>query len=96
MGQVRGGCMCAGPYGHMLLHIDEDHSAEIRRRLDEGHGAEKPGWVRVSLSPTVSEEEFQALLEGVDHVLRNGRRYIGEYTVDDATGDWIRPQGPSA
>ena len=41
--QVRGGCMCAGPYGHLLLHIEQDYSATIRHRLDEGHIGEKPG-----------------------------------------------------
>lgn len=90
--QVRAGCMCAGPYGHMLLQIDEDRSAAIRRRLDEGHAAEKPGWVRVSFSPTVAEGEFQALLEGVDHVLAHGRRYLDDYRIHDETGDWVRTE----
>lgn len=88
--QVRAGCMCAGPYGHLLLHIDEEHSAAIRHRLDEGHIGEKPGWVRISLSPTVSEAEFQALLEAVDHVARRGRTYEADYALSDATGEWTR------
>jgi selenocysteine lyase/cysteine desulfurase len=91
--QVRAGCMCAGPYGHLLLDIDRAHSAAIRRRLDEGHIGEKPGWVRISLSPTVSEEEFQALLEGVDHVARKGRDYEAGYELKDATGEWARKAG---
>ena len=86
--QVRGGCMCAGPYGHLLLHIEEEHSAEIRCRLNEGHIGEKPGWVRVSLSPTVSEEEFQVLLEAVDHVANHGKEYEDRYTLSDETGEW--------
>ncbi|HEY3351368.1 MAG TPA: aminotransferase class V-fold PLP-dependent enzyme [Thermoanaerobaculia bacterium] len=86
--QVRAGCMCAGPYGHLLLHIDEEHSKTIRHRLDEGHLGEKPGWVRISLSPTVSEDEFQALLEGVDHVARRGRELSEDYTQSDETGEW--------
>ena len=96
--QVRAGCMCAGPYGHLLLHIDRDHSAAIRCRLDEGHIGEKPGWVRISLSPTVTEEEFQALLEGVDHVARNGRRHEADYELKDASGEWVRraPAGAGA
>lgn len=86
--QVRGGCMCAGPYGHLLLHIEEEHSAEIRCRLNEGHIGEKPGWVRVSLSPTVSEEEFQVLLEAVDHVANHGKEYEDRYVLSDDTGEW--------
>ena len=68
----------------------EAHSAAIRSRLDEGHIGEKPGWVRISLSPTVSEEEFQALLEAVDHVARKGRGYEKDYELRDATGEWAR------
>lgn len=94
--QVRAGCMCAGPYGHLLLNIDEPSSAAIRRRLDEGHIAEKPGWVRVSFGPTVSEEEFQALLEGVDHVLAHGKQYVDDYLVNDETGEWVARPGVAA
>ncbi|MCB9358146.1 MAG: aminotransferase class V-fold PLP-dependent enzyme [Calditrichaeota bacterium] len=86
--QVRGGCMCAGPYGHLLLHIEQSHSAEIRDRLDSGHIGEKPGWVRISFSPTVSEDEFQALLEAVDHISKHGKRYESQYKLVDDTGEW--------
>jgi selenocysteine lyase/cysteine desulfurase len=86
--QVRGGCMCAGPYGHLLLNIDEPHSAAIRHRLDEGHIGEKPGWVRISLGPTVSEEEFQTLLAAVDHLVKDGKKYLDSYDLCDETGEW--------
>lgn len=88
--QVRAGCMCAGPYGHLLLDIDEGHSEAIRHRLDEGHIGEKPGWVRISLAPTVSEDEFQALLEGVEYVRTRGREHLAEYELKDETGEWVR------
>jgi selenocysteine lyase/cysteine desulfurase len=88
--QVRAGCMCAGPYGHLLLHIDEERSRAIRHRLDEGHIGEKPGWVRISLAPTVSEAEFQALLEAVDYVAKRGREHVNDYELRDATGEWAR------
>ncbi len=86
--QVRGGCMCAGPYGHLLLHIDEQHSKEIRCRIDEGHIGEKPGWVRVGFSPTVSEAEFQVLMEAIDHLSREGQKYEPKYKLSDETGEW--------
>jgi selenocysteine lyase/cysteine desulfurase len=94
--QVRGGCMCAGPYGHLLLNIDEPHSAQIRHRLDEGHISEKPGWVRISFSPTVSEEEFQTLLEAVEFVVKNGRKYMDRYELSDKTGEWVWKGEPAA
>ncbi len=88
--QVRGGCMCAGPYGHELLHIDDRVSQTIRRQLVAGHIGVKPGWVRICFSPVTGEDEFQALLEGVDFVARKGRDYRDRYTLDDATGEWRR------
>lgn len=88
--QVRGGCMCAGPYGHDLLGIDDAVSHAIRRELLQGHCGLKPGWVRVSFSPVSREEEFQALLEGVRFVAREGHRHQDAYRLDDATGEWRR------
>lgn len=88
--QVRGGCMCAGPYGHELLHIDQTVSLSIKRELERGHCGIKPGWVRVSLSPVTTEDEFQALLEGVAFVARRGREFVDRYELVDETGEWRR------
>jgi selenocysteine lyase/cysteine desulfurase len=88
--QVRGGCMCAGPYGHELLHIDAHVSQHIKGLLEQGHGGVKPGWVRVGFSPVTTEREFQTLLEGVRFVCREGRRHIERYEMTDETGEWRR------
>jgi selenocysteine lyase/cysteine desulfurase len=88
--QVRGGCMCAGPYGHELLRIDDHVSRGIRAQLEQGHGGVKPGWVRVGFSPVTTETEFQALLEGVRFVAREGQRHLGRYEMIGDTGEWRR------
>jgi selenocysteine lyase/cysteine desulfurase len=88
--QVRGGCMCAGPYGHELLHIDERVSHAIRCELEHGHQSVKPGWVRVCFSPVTGEQEFQTLLEAVDWVAAHGREQAARYRLVDATGEWRR------
>jgi selenocysteine lyase/cysteine desulfurase len=88
--QVRGGCMCAGPYGHELLRIDDHVSQGIRALLEQGHCGVKPGWVRVGFSPVTTEREFQALLEGVRFVAREGRRHLGRYEMIDESGEWRR------
>ncbi|MBU0508301.1 hypothetical protein KKH27_05645 [bacterium] len=69
------------------------HSEEIRCRLREGHIGEKHGWLRVSLGPTVSEEEFQTLLEGIDYVARHGKEYEDRYELSDETGEWTWNEG---
>ena len=91
--RVRGGCMCAGPYGHELLHIDRQVSLAIKHQLEEGHIGVKPGWVRICFSPVTGEREFQTLLEGVDFVARHGREFYDRYTLDDTTGEWRRTSG---
>lgn len=88
--QVRGGCMCAGPYGHELLHIDQAVSLSIKRQLEQGHCGIKPGWVRVCFSPVTREDEFQTLLEGVEFVTGRGRGYLDRYELVDETGEWRR------
>ena len=88
--QVRGGCMCAGPYGHELLHIDDDVSLRLRSLLEQGHCGAKPGWVRIGFSPATTEAEFQALLEGVRFVCREGRRHLADYEMSDASAEWRR------
>ena len=88
--QVRGGCMCAGPYGHELLGIDEDVSLRIRKLLEQGHCGVKPGWVRVGFSPVTREDEFQALMEGVRFVAREGKKRMDLYDMTDASGEWRR------
>jgi selenocysteine lyase/cysteine desulfurase len=56
--QVRGGCSCAGTYGHYLLGVDEDTSHKITNKINEGDLSEKPGWIRLSLHPTMTNEEL--------------------------------------
>lgn len=88
--QVRGGCMCAGPYGHELLHIDPAVSLGLKREIQQGHCGVKPGWVRVSFSPVTREDEFATLLEGVEFVTRRGREYLDRYELVDELGEWRR------
>ena len=88
--QVRGGCMCAGPYGHELLDIDQAVSLGLKREIEQGHCGVKPGWVRISFSPVTTEREFQALLEGVQFVTRRGREHLDRYDLVDESGEWRR------
>ncbi len=91
--QTRGGCMCAGTYGHDLLGIDQITSKHIRDKLDAGDLASKPGWVRVGFNPATSEGEFRMLLEAVPHVARNWRKYAGDYEMDPVSATWRHKSG---
>ncbi len=48
--QMRGGCSCAGPYGHNLLGMDMAYSKAIETELDKGNMLFRPGWVRLNFN----------------------------------------------
>ena len=86
--QSRGGCSCAGPYGHRLLGIDLDRSHEFEREIARGCEGIKPGWVRVNFNYFISEAVFDYILEAVDLVADHGWRLLPDYRFDPATGLW--------
>jgi selenocysteine lyase/cysteine desulfurase len=91
--QSRGGCSCAGPYGHRLLGIDIDRSHEFEREITRGCEGIKPGWVRVNFNYFISEAVFDYVVEAVRLVARDGWRMLGEYRFDVARGIWVHRQG---
>jgi len=94
--QSRGGCSCAGPYGHRLLGIDIETSHEFEREIARGCEGIKPGWVRVNFNYFISETVFEYVLEAVDLVARDGWRLLPRYRFDEATGMWHHRGGTAA
>jgi hypothetical protein len=92
--QARGGCSCAGPYGHRLLGIDLDHSHAFQREIGRGCEGIKPGWVRINFNYFLSEPVAQYLLDAVDLVARDGWRLLPDYRFDVSTGRWHHRAGP--
>jgi selenocysteine lyase/cysteine desulfurase len=86
--QVRGGCMCAGTYGHDLLSITKEQSQSIRDALDGGDVVAKPGFVRVSFGPAVCSEDFDTLVDAIPHVAEHWREYVHDYELDPVTAEW--------
>jgi len=69
--QVRGGCSCAGTYGHYLLHIGPSLSRKITSQIDKGDLSVKPGWVRVSLHPTTTDSELHLIISAIRETVEN-------------------------
>lgn len=86
--QTRGGCMCAGTYGHELLGIGAARSFEIRCALDQGDEASKPGWLRISFSPATGDDEFNVLLEAVVQLADHWQAWAADYHMDPVTATW--------
>ena len=91
--QSRGGCSCAGPYGHRLLGIDLERSHAFEREIARGCEGIKPGWVRVNFNYFLSEPVFTFILEAVDLVARGGWRLLPLYEFDPASGLWRHRAG---
>ncbi|MGN6473248.1 MAG: aminotransferase class V-fold PLP-dependent enzyme [Mycobacteriales bacterium] len=86
--QARGGCSCAGPYGHRLLGIDLDHSQAFQHEIAAGCEGIKPGWVRVSFAYFIDEAVADYLIEAVRFVAREGDRFLTDYRFDPKSGLW--------
>ena len=83
--QVRGGCSCAGTYGHLLLEVSKERSRNITSQIDLGNLAEKPGWVRLSLHPTMTDTELDYILEAIKKVAQDGEEMAKKYTYNAHT-----------
>ncbi len=92
--QARGGCSCAGPYGHRLLGIDLDRSHAFEREITHGCEGIKPGWVRINFNYFISDTVFDYLVEAVRMIGRQGWRLLPDYRFDPATGLWRHRLGP--
>ena len=92
--QARGGCSCAGPYGHRLLGIDIERSHEFEREIARGCEGIKPGWTRVSFNYFISEAVFQYLVEAVGLVAREGWKLVPLYRFDPVSALWRHRDGP--
>ena len=91
--QSRGGCSCAGPYGHRLLGIDIETSHEFEREIGRGCEGIKPGWIRVNFNYFISETVFEFLLDAVDFIASDGWRLLPDYRFEPATGLWRHAAG---
>jgi selenocysteine lyase/cysteine desulfurase len=92
--QSRGGCSCAGPYGHRLLGIDIERSHEFEREITHGCEGIKPGWVRINFNYFISDAVLDYVVAAVMLVAEQGWRLLPAYRFDPATGLWRHRSGP--
>jgi selenocysteine lyase/cysteine desulfurase len=86
--QVRGGCSCAGTYGHFLLHVDFKMSKEITDKIDAGDLSMKPGWIRLSLHPTMTNAELMFITEAIKQTVEKADEWKAEYIYDKHTNEF--------
>jgi selenocysteine lyase/cysteine desulfurase len=94
--QSRGGCSCAGPYGHRLLGIDLDQSHEFEREITRGCEGIKPGWVRVNFNYFIDDDTFDYIVQAVALLADEGRKLLPYYRFEPDTGLWKHRDGLTA
>ncbi|MDX9790649.1 MAG: aminotransferase class V-fold PLP-dependent enzyme [Candidatus Kapabacteria bacterium] len=84
--QTRGGCSCAGTYGHYLLNVDINQSSKITCKINDGDYSEKPGWIRASIHPTMRNDEIHYLCDAISLLADNHVEWAADYDFDKVKG----------
>ena len=86
--QVRGGCACAGTYGHILLGIGPEESHRITDMISKGDHSQKPGFIRLSLHPTMTDDELDIVIHAVKEVVKNYDAWSKDYRYNTLTNEF--------
>lgn len=93
--QMRGGCSCAGTYGHFLFGVDRGKSREITEKIDSGDLSLKPGWIRMSIHPTTSNAELEYIFEALQAIVQNIEKWEKDYIFSPSTAEFNHKRGES-
>jgi selenocysteine lyase/cysteine desulfurase len=87
--QTRGGCSCAGTYGHYLLHVDYETSHELTQEISIGDLVRKPGWIRLSIHPTTTNEEMSLICKSLKALAMHHKEWANEYDYISSTNEFV-------
>lgn len=93
--QVRGGCACAGTYGHYLLNVSYDKSKKITELINHGDLSQKPGWIRASIHPTMTDTELDTLIYAVSEISKHYKSWQGDYAYNKFTNEFKHRDDPN-
>lgn len=91
--QMRGGCSCAGTYGHYLLEVSHEKSKSLTDEITKGFLANKPGWIRMSFHPTMTNDEIIFIMDSLEQLCINHEEWAQDYTYDPHTNEWTHKNG---
>ncbi|HCC70299.1 MAG TPA: selenocysteine lyase [Bacteroidales bacterium] len=87
--QTRGGCACAGTYGHYLLKVKYKKSHEITKKINSGDLSEKPGWIRMSLHPTTTDKELDYIINAIKEISENINIWEKNYLYNKKYNEFV-------
>jgi selenocysteine lyase/cysteine desulfurase len=86
--QTRGGCSCAGTYGHYLLHVDQETSHDLVCQIASGDLIRKPGWIRMSIHPTTTSSEIKFVCDSIKSLAENHKAWESEYNYNPTNNEF--------
>jgi selenocysteine lyase/cysteine desulfurase len=87
--QTRGGCSCAGTYGHFLLHVDQQTSRQLTDEISIGDLVHKPGWIRMSIHPTTTNAEIEFVCDSIIDLAKNHEAWKKDYEYSKCNNEFI-------
>lgn len=94
--QTRGGCSCAGTYGHYLLHVDQEQSHYLTEKITSGDLIQKPGWIRMSIHPTTTNAEIQYVCESIKAMAENFGEWSKDYNYNNKSNEFTHVNATNA
>jgi selenocysteine lyase/cysteine desulfurase len=87
--QTRGGCSCAGTYGHFLLHVDQKMSNELTNEISIGDLVRKPGWIRMSIHPTTTNAEIEFVCDSIIDLAKHHEVWAKDYDYSKSNNEFV-------
>ena len=90
--QTRGGWSCASTYSHYLFNLSKNDSNALVDRIESGDFTGKPGWVRISLHPTMTDADLDYCLKALDTICKKGDEWGESYSYNSSDNEYY-PRG---
>ena len=94
--QTRGGCSCAGTYGHILLNVNQETSNNLVCQITSGDLIQKPGWIRMSIHPTTTNAEIEFVCKSIIELSQNHETWKLDYKYNSVTNEFIHKNSKSS
>lgn len=86
--QTRGGWSCASSFAHHLFSINAERSKVLMQDIDNKRLTNKPGWVRVSLHPIMTDAEVVYITQALKECIRHREEWAAAYTYNPQTNEF--------
>ncbi len=70
------------------MAVDRNRSKNISTLIHKGDMSDKPGWIRISLHPTMTIEEIDYIAESVIEVINNYEKWEKDYVFSSETAEF--------